>query len=210
MSKTDENSNINISDKIENLLNEKNGKNKNIEQTDQTTSALAISKSLAGIDFPKNKQEVITYAKQNNVNEDTEKVVDILSQITEQQYNDMSEVETELAKINLNLTTAGRIVENISPKDSPNKDQPTVSEQYVVDKENTLGSKFENADPTAALNLDKSIKDEGASITETADVRGVMGIPASGLAGSASNVTDNFTEDIQINKKDQKNVKSNE
>jgi hypothetical protein len=43
----------------------------------------------------------------------------------------------------------GRIVEDISSDNSPNKEEPTVAERYVVDKNNTMGAKFEDSDPTA-------------------------------------------------------------
>jgi hypothetical protein len=33
-----------------------------------------------------------------------------------------------------------RIVENISPENSPNKGEPSVAERYVVDKNNTIGA----------------------------------------------------------------------
>ncbi|HZA64511.1 MAG TPA: hypothetical protein VE573_16670 [Nitrososphaeraceae archaeon] len=78
-----------------------------------------------------------------------------------------------------------RIVENISPENSPNKDEPSVAERYVKDKNNTLGAKFEDSDPTAALNLEED--DRGTSDGGTSDVRGVRGMPAVGLStGSAT------------------------
>jgi hypothetical protein len=82
--------------------------------------------------------------------------------------------------------TQGRIVEDISSDSSPNKGEPTVAERYVVDKNNTIGAKFEDSDPTAALNLDVDVDDSGASRIETSDVQGVKGTPAAGLStGSA-------------------------
>ena len=82
--------------------------------------------------------------------------------------------------------TQGRIVEDISSDNSPNKGEPTVAERYVVDKNNTLGARFEDSDPTAALNLDEDVDDSGASTTKTSDVQGVKGTPAAGLStGSA-------------------------
>ena|SRR5215212_3974955 len=81
----------------------------------------------------------------------------------------------------------GRIVENISPENSPNKGEPSVAERYVVDMNNTLGAKFEDSDPTAALNLEEDINDRGASKADTSDVQGVRGMPAAGLStGSAT------------------------
>ncbi|MDQ3976626.1 MAG: hypothetical protein M3264_08885 [Thermoproteota archaeon] len=81
----------------------------------------------------------------------------------------------------------GRIVEDISPENSPNKGEPSVAERYVVDKNTTLGAKFEDSDPTAALNLEKDVDDRGASKAETSDIQGVRGIPAAGLStGSAT------------------------
>jgi hypothetical protein len=83
--------------------------------------------------------------------------------------------------------TQGRIVEDISSDNSPNKGEPTVAERYVVDKNNTLGARFEDSDPTAALNLDEDVDDSGASTAKTSDIQGVKGMPAAGLSmGSAA------------------------
>jgi hypothetical protein len=90
-------------------------------------------------------------------------------------------------KVEAKEKTEGRIVENISPENSPNKDEPSVAEMYVADKNNTLGAKFEDSDPTAALNLEEDIDDRGASESGTSDIHGVRGIPAAGLStGSAT------------------------
>jgi hypothetical protein len=64
----------------------------------------------------------------------------------------------------------GRIVEDISPENSPNKGEPSVAERYVVDKNNTLGAKFEDSDPTAGLSLEEDLDDRGTSKAETSDV----------------------------------------
>src|SRR5919108_5872241 len=83
--------------------------------------------------------------------------------------------------------TQGRIVEDISSDNSPNKGEPSVAERYVVDKNNTIGAKFEDSDPTAALNLEQDVDDNGASRIEAGDIQGVKGIPAAGLStGSAT------------------------
>jgi hypothetical protein len=42
----------------------------------------------------------------------------------------------------------------------------------VVDKNNTLGAKFEDSDPTAALNLEEDLDDRGTSKAETSGVHG--------------------------------------
>jgi hypothetical protein len=81
----------------------------------------------------------------------------------------------------------GRIVEDISPENSPNKGEPSVAERYVVDKNNTLGAKFEDSNPTAGLSLEEDLDDRGTSKAETSDVHGVRGMPAAGLStGSAT------------------------
>ena len=69
----------------------------------------------------------------------------------------------------------GRIVEDISPQNSPNKGEPSVAERYVVVMNNTLGAKFEDSDPTAALNLEEDLDDRGTSKAETSDVQGDEG-----------------------------------
>ena len=158
-------------------------------KTNGSSLVIIVAKALTGINFPLDKKKIVEYARQNNVNENTDRVVDILNHISEQQYFDMSDIEMEVGRINLQTSVAGKMVETISPEDSPNKGQPTVAEQYIVDK-NTVGTKFEYSDPTAALNLDKNINDDGASTAETSDIRGVKGMPTVGLAGSANNMAD--------------------
>ncbi len=94
-----------------------------------------------------------------------------------------------------------RIVEEISSENSPNKGEPSVAERYVVDKNNTIGAKFDDSDPTAALNLEGDVDDKGTSRMETDDIQGVKGTPASGLStGSATKTApveknDNTTEE---------------
>jgi hypothetical protein len=57
----------------------------------------------------------------------------------------------------------------------------------VVDENNTLAAKFEDSDPTAALNLEEDLDDIGTSKAETSDVQGMRGMPAAGLSiGSAT------------------------
>ena len=94
-----------------------------------------------------------------------------------------------------------RIVEEISSENSPNKGEPSVAERYVVDKNNTIGAKFDDSDPTAALNLEGDVDDKGTSRMETDDIQGVKGTPAAGLStGSATKTApveknDNTTEE---------------
>ena len=71
-----------------------------------------------------------------------------------------------------------RIVEEISSENSPNKGEPSVAERYVVDKNNTIGAKFDDSDPTAALNSEGDVDDKGTSRMETDDIQGVKGTPA--------------------------------
>src|SRR5215208_5857245 len=68
-----------------------------------------------------------------------------------------------------------RIVEEISSEDSPNKGEPLVDERYVVDKNNTIGAKFDDSNPTVALNLEGDVDDKGTSRMETDDIQGVKG-----------------------------------
>ena len=64
-----------------------------------------------------------------------------------------------------------RIAEEISSENSPNKGEPSVAERYVVDKNNTIGAKFDDSDPTAALNLEGDVDDKGTSRMETDDIQ---------------------------------------
>jgi hypothetical protein len=72
----------------------------------QVFSAAAIAKVLSGIDFPKSKDGIKKYARNNLNNFSTKKqqqtpeaVLNLLDRIPEKQYSNMAEVEREAAKV---------------------------------------------------------------------------------------------------------------
>ena len=72
----------------------------------QVFSAAAIAKVLSGIDFPKSKDGIKKYARNNLDNFSTkpqqqkpEAVLDLLDRIPEKQYSNMADVEREAAKV---------------------------------------------------------------------------------------------------------------
>jgi hypothetical protein len=72
----------------------------------QVFSAAAIAKVLSGIDFPKSKDGIKKYARNNLNNFSTKKqrqtpeaVLDVLDRIPEKQYSNMAEVEREAARV---------------------------------------------------------------------------------------------------------------
>jgi predicted transcriptional regulator len=59
-------------------------------------SAIDISKSLSGIDFPANKQALVKHARGKHANQE---VIDILESMPEQEYNNMADVEHAFGEV---------------------------------------------------------------------------------------------------------------
>ena len=65
----------------------------------EALSAAAIAKLLSGIVFPKDKDKVIEYAKQNKIKLDRpEQVIDTLKEILDRTYHNTAEVERGIRK----------------------------------------------------------------------------------------------------------------
>jgi hypothetical protein len=61
-------------------------------------SAARIASLLKGIDFPKSKRGIITYAKKQR-EPGKEKVISVLRRISDKQYKNMAQVEKEIGKV---------------------------------------------------------------------------------------------------------------
>ncbi len=59
-------------------------------------SAIDISKSLSGIDFPANKRTLVEHARGKQANQE---VIDILENLPEQEYNNMADVEHAFGEV---------------------------------------------------------------------------------------------------------------
>ncbi|HLP91759.1 MAG TPA: DUF2795 domain-containing protein [Nostocaceae cyanobacterium] len=59
-------------------------------------SAIDISKSLSGIDFPANKNNLVNHARQKNASQE---VIDVLQNMPEQEYENMADVEHAFGEI---------------------------------------------------------------------------------------------------------------
>lgn len=59
-------------------------------------SAIDISKSLSGIDFPANRQGLVNHARQKNASQE---ILEILQKMPDRQYGDMAEVEQAFGEV---------------------------------------------------------------------------------------------------------------
>jgi hypothetical protein len=63
-------------------------------------SAAALAKLLSGVDFPKTRSELLTYAKRNRQKvKAAEEIIQIIRELPERRYKSMADVEKALAKI---------------------------------------------------------------------------------------------------------------
>jgi hypothetical protein len=66
----------------------------------KAASAAAIAKILSGIDFPKNKEEVVTYAKKNKEKvESAQEVIGTINEMPNRTYYTMTEIEKAVGEI---------------------------------------------------------------------------------------------------------------
>jgi Protein of unknown function (DUF2795) len=65
----------------------------------RSTSAAAIAKMLSGIQFPKNKNELVERAKGNKDEVDKESIIDTVKELPTKTYRSMTDVEEALAEI---------------------------------------------------------------------------------------------------------------
>ncbi|MBE9049014.1 DUF2795 domain-containing protein [Nostocales cyanobacterium LEGE 11386] len=59
-------------------------------------SAIDISRTLSGIDFPANKQDLVNHARDKNANEE---IINVLQQMPEREYNNMADVEHAFGEV---------------------------------------------------------------------------------------------------------------
>ncbi|WP_413171179.1 DUF2795 domain-containing protein [Anabaena azotica] len=59
-------------------------------------SAIDISRSLSGIDFPANKQKLVNHARDNKANQE---IIQILQEMPEREYDNMADVEHEFGQV---------------------------------------------------------------------------------------------------------------
>ncbi|MBW4557810.1 MAG: DUF2795 domain-containing protein [Trichormus sp. ATA11-4-KO1] len=59
-------------------------------------SAIDISRTLSGIDFPANKQDLVNHAREKNANEE---IINVLQQMPEREYNNMADVEHAFGEV---------------------------------------------------------------------------------------------------------------
>ncbi len=85
--------------------NDNDGRNKRGEKggkvsANKTTSAASIAKSLKGIDFPADKNDLVKRAQQNKgQTEDSDAIIDTINQLPDKKYNSMTDVEHEVGQI---------------------------------------------------------------------------------------------------------------
>jgi hypothetical protein len=66
----------------------------------KAASAAAIAKLLSGIDFPKDKNKVISYAEKNKTKlDEPEQAINTLKEIPDRTYHNMVEIEKALGEI---------------------------------------------------------------------------------------------------------------
>ncbi|MEA5513198.1 DUF2795 domain-containing protein [Nodularia sp. UHCC 0506] len=59
-------------------------------------SAIDISRSLSGIDFPANKQDLVNHAREKKANQE---VINVLQQMPEREYGNMADVEHAFGEV---------------------------------------------------------------------------------------------------------------
>ncbi|WP_414548689.1 DUF2795 domain-containing protein [Anabaena sp. CCY 0017] len=59
-------------------------------------SAVDISRSLSGIDFPANKEDLVNHAREKKANKE---VINILQQMPDQEYGNMADVEHAFGQV---------------------------------------------------------------------------------------------------------------
>ena len=66
----------------------------------RTPSAAALAKLLSGVDFPKTRSKLLTYAKRNRQKvKAAEEIIQIIRELPERRYKSMADVEKALAKV---------------------------------------------------------------------------------------------------------------
>ena len=65
-----------------------------------STSAAAIAKIFSGIEFPKNKNELVDYTKENKVKvESSDEILEVINELPDRKYHNMADIEKALGEI---------------------------------------------------------------------------------------------------------------
>jgi hypothetical protein len=65
-----------------------------------STSASAIAKIFSGIEFPKDKNELVDYAKENKENVETsDEIIEVIKELPDRKYHNMADIEKALGEI---------------------------------------------------------------------------------------------------------------
>jgi Protein of unknown function (DUF2795) len=65
-----------------------------------STSASAIAKIFSGIEFPKDKNELVDYAKENKVKvESSDEIIEVTKELPDRKYHNMADIEKALGEI---------------------------------------------------------------------------------------------------------------
>jgi hypothetical protein len=78
----------------------KGGKRGGKTAATKSVSAAAIAKVLSGIDFPRNKNKLLDYAKQNKAKvESSDEIIETIKELPDRTYKNMADIEKALAEI---------------------------------------------------------------------------------------------------------------
>ena len=78
----------------------KGGKRGGKTAATKSVSAAAIAKVLSGIDFPRNKNKLLDYAKQNKAKvESSDEIIETIKELPDKTYKNMADVEKALSEI---------------------------------------------------------------------------------------------------------------
>ncbi len=66
-----------------------------------SNSAAAVAKMLSGIEFPKDKNELVDYAKENKAKvKSSDQIIEVIKELPDRKYHNMADIEKALGEIN--------------------------------------------------------------------------------------------------------------
>ncbi|MBD0359629.1 MAG: DUF2795 domain-containing protein [Nitrososphaeraceae archaeon] len=66
-----------------------------------STSAAAVAKMLSGIEFPKDKNELVDYAKENKAKvKSSDQIIEVIKELPDRKYHNMVDIEKAIGEIN--------------------------------------------------------------------------------------------------------------
>ncbi len=68
------------------------------DQSNAQASPAQIAQALGGLDYPKQKREIVDYAKEHNV-DDNPDVIKVLERIPDREYGSMADVEEGVGEV---------------------------------------------------------------------------------------------------------------